>query len=51
MTVNSLQLKTGVGIIVYMDIKVKSKQFVVFVMLDVWILVLWLSDTVLYPED
>jgi hypothetical protein len=34
-----------------MDNKVKSKKFVVFIMLNIWILVLWLLDTVLYPED
>jgi len=35
MTVNCLQLKTCVGIIVYMDNKVKSKNFVIFMMLNV----------------
>jgi len=39
MTVNCPQLKTGVGIIVYMGNKVKSKKFriliVVFMMLNV----------------
>jgi hypothetical protein len=35
MTVNCPQLKTGVGVIVYMDNKVKSKKFVVFIMLNI----------------
>jgi hypothetical protein len=34
MTMNCPQLKTAVGIIVYMDNKVKSKKFVVFMVLN-----------------
>lgn len=35
MTVNCPQLKTGAGIILYMDNKVKSKKFMVVMMLNV----------------
>ena len=35
MTVNCPQLKTGAGIILYMGNKVKSKKFVVVMMLNV----------------